>query len=247
MRRGVRVLLPAWLAAAPVWAADPPPPPPPGWSGEAAVSYVQSTGNSDNKTLGAGTKLRYLREPWKTELRAAFIRVETNDVDSSKRSSAALRAERTLGGRLAAYGQAGYLRDVLAGIEGQTILEAGLLYHLLDGPRHLLSVSGALAYTNERRAAPSPDLGFAAGRTALVYKLKIGASSELSEEADYLASFEDGSDWRANATTSLTASVSKVFALKVSHQLAHLNSPVPGKEKTDTVVLASLVARWPAK
>jgi len=41
------------LAGLPLHAADPAPPPPPIWSGEGTLSYVQTGGNSDNKTFGS--------------------------------------------------------------------------------------------------------------------------------------------------------------------------------------------------
>jgi putative salt-induced outer membrane protein YdiY len=84
-----------------------------------------------------------------------------------------------------------------------------------------------------------------AGRAALSYRRKLGASSELSNDLDYMANFKESSDWRVTNVAALSASVSKVFALKLAHQLYYFHEPVPGKKSTDTTFVASLVVRWP--
>ena len=228
------------LAQAP---APTPTPLPPIWSGEAGASFVQTTGNSQSRTFGAGLKLLYQCDPWKAEFKSAFIESSANDVESSRKFTAALRGERALGERFAVYGQGSYLRDLFAGIEGQEIAEAGGIYKLLTGPRHSLSVSAGFAYTWEQRLIP-PDLNFAGASAGFAYGWKISPTAEFTEEFNYLYDFEDSSDWRVNNAVSVTASITKVLALKLSHQLAYLNSPVPGKKSTDTTVLASLVAKF---
>ena len=129
------------------------------------------------------------------------------------------------------------------GIEGQEIAEAGGIYKLLTGPRHSLSVSAGFAYTWEQRLIP-PDLNFAGASAGFAYGWKISPTAEFTEEFNYLYDFEDSSDWRVNNAVSVSASITKVLALKLSHQLVYLNSPVPGKKSTDTTVLATLVAKF---
>ena len=99
--------------------APTPPPPPPIWSGEASASFVQTTGNSQSRSLGAGLKLLFQSAPWKAELKSAFIESSANDVETSRRFNASLRGERALRERLAVYAQGSYLRDLFAGIRGQ--------------------------------------------------------------------------------------------------------------------------------
>lgn len=222
-----------------------PAPPPPRWSGEGSVSYVQTTGNSENQTLGAGFKLLHQPLPWKFELRSAFIRTESGDVKSAERLNALLRGERSLGDGLAVYGQASFLRDLFAGISAQKSIEAGLLYKLFESDRQLLTVSAALGYTGESRVSPAPGRDFLGGRTALSYRRKLGAASEFSNDVDYMANFKQSSDWRVTNVAGLSASVSKVLAVKLAHQLYYFHDAVPGKKGTDTTFLASLVVRWP--
>jgi putative salt-induced outer membrane protein len=245
-------LFPGMLSAALFFAAGaleaqapaPAPTPPPTWSGDGSVSFVQTTGNSQNRSLGAGFNLVYQTAPWKAAFRAAFIETKADDVETSRRFDTALRGERAFGERIAAYGQVSYLRDLFAGIEGREIGEAGGVYKFLTGPQHLLSASAGLAYTKEQRVAPAEDLSFTGATAGVSYRWKLSPTAEFAEDLNYLYDFKDSSDWRAGAMTSLTASVTKILSVKLSHQLSYLHVPVPGKKRTDTILLASLVAKF---
>lgn len=239
----LRLLMVSAALASPAWAQAPPPP---AWSGEAGLSYVQTSGNSDSATLGAGLKLGRESGRWKLGFATAFVRTETDAVKSAERLDALLRAERALGERFAAYGQGAYLRDVFAGIDGQETFESGGLYKLAVGPRHFLSLSAALAYTAEQRAEPSPDRNFGGVRAGLGYKWQIGGNAAFTEDLSYLQSLKDSEDGRIVQKATITANINKVFALKLGQELLYYRDPVPGKKRTDNVILASIVARWPA-
>ncbi len=243
MRPSGRLFWTALFLSPTILRAQAPPAPPPPWSGEASLSYVQTTGNSESQSFGAGLKLLYQSAPWKAEFTSAFIRTEADGAETARRFSGALRGERAFGDHLAAYAQGSYLRNLFAGIRGQEIAEAGGLYKFLTGPQHLLAASAGLAYTREQRTPPADDRSFLGASVGLSYHWKLSPTSEFAEELNYLPNFKDASDWRSNATTSLTASVTKVLAVKLAHQLSYMRSPVPGKKRTDTTLLASIVAK----
>jgi putative salt-induced outer membrane protein len=229
----------------PLEAEEKPPKTPPTFSGEGSLSYVQTGGNSDSKTFGAGLDVVIQPAPWKIELKSSFVTNEADGKETARKFSGSLRGDRNLSPRVALYAQGSYLRDRFAGIDGQEILQAGVQYTLLTGPAHTLSASAGLADTKEQRIEAN-NRSFLGGSVGLDYQWKIGATSVFSENVGYLPDFEESSDWRLNAATSLTTSINSVLAVKLSHQLTYVNSPVPGKRKTDTTFLASLVAKWPA-
>jgi putative salt-induced outer membrane protein YdiY len=214
------------------------------WSGEAGLSYVQTGGNSEAQTLGLSLQGLHQREPWKLLARAGVLRSETAEVLSVEKWAALLRADRTIRARLSAFAQTSYLRDLFAGIERENAVDAGLLYELVKTDRHALAASAALAYTDESRTAPGEDRSFAGTRAGLSYGLKLRAG-ELGAHADYLFSLGDSGGSRARTGLTLTSALSRFLAVRISHQLGYVREPVPGKEKTDTELLASIVARWP--
>ena len=213
------------------------------WSGEASLSFVQTTGNTDNQTLGTGLKAAWQSAPWKVSIAAAFLRAETSNVETARKTNAALRGEYDFTARLGAYAQESYLRDRFAGIANQWITEGGGVYKLLTGPVHALSLSAGLAYTSEERLPPDADRRFMGGTAGLSYKWKISSTADFGEDAVFLQSFKASRDWRFNNAASLSVSMTKVLAIKLSHQLAYLHLPATGKKRTDTTLLASLVAK----
>jgi putative salt-induced outer membrane protein len=219
---------------------------PPVWSGEGGLSYVHTTGNSDSTTIGGSLKVVHEVAPWKAVLTSAVLRATDREVKTAERLDAGLRLERALGARLSAYAQSSYLRNVFAGIDGQETVEGGGLYKLAVGPKHFLSAGAALTQVWEQRLDPEPDVVFLGGRGTVSYKWHISAAADFTEDVDFLQSFDVTDDWRVGSKAALTASVSRVIGLKVSHVLLHYHLPVPGKKETDATVLASVVAKWPA-
>jgi putative salt-induced outer membrane protein len=235
-------------AALPLAAQDaaPPPPPKPSWEGEAGLSYVKNSGNSDSSSLGATLKLFHDEGAWRIGVGGTYLRSEDTDVTTAERIDALLRGERALGERFSIYSQFSYLRNQFAGIDGSESLEAGGLYKLAAGPKHFLALTGALGYNWEQRIPPDVDHDFFGGRAGLAYKWQISPTADFTEDLDYLQSFKDSVDGRFTSKTALTASINKVFAIKLSNLLTYYHDPVPGKKKTDNTIFASIVAKWPA-
>ena len=206
---------------------------------------MHTTGNSDSTTIGGSLKVVHEVSPWKAVFQSAILRATDREVKTAERLDAGLRVERALGARLAVYAQSSYLRNVFAGIDGQETLEGGGLYKIAVGPTHFLSAGAALSHVWEQRGAPQPNVDFLGGRGTVSYKWHLSSAADFTEDLDYLQSFDASDDWRIGSKAALTASVSRVFGLKVSHVLLHYNRPVPGKKETDATVLASIVAKWP--
>jgi putative salt-induced outer membrane protein YdiY len=54
----------------------------------------------------------------------------------------------------------------------------------------------------------------------------------------------DSQDWRFTNAAALTAALNARFSMKLSYNVAHLNTPPPGKKQTDTTAAAALVAKF---
>jgi len=119
----------------------------------------------------------------------------------------------------------------------------GGAYSVVKTPTQELKLQAGVGYTKEERLA-GEDKSFANGQAGLLYKVKLSATTDLSEELSYVESFKDSSDWRIANTFSVSVAINKVFSLKASHNLAYLNEPVPGFGKTDTITTLALVAKF---
>jgi putative salt-induced outer membrane protein len=236
-------LLPAFAAA------EEPPKPPPLWAGKAEASYVATSGNSDAKTLGAAGELNYSPGVWAFKTSLAFIRSETDGVESARSFDGLLRGARKLSPRFELYALAGYHENKFSGIDHRWAGEGGAAYQFLSGDPHSLKVEGGLGYTTEKRLLAGPPAStenrdFATARAGLEYKWKFSKTGELSEEASFTEDLSDSRDWRFGDKVSLSAGLTTVLSVKLSYAWLTLNEPVPGKKKTDTITSAALVAKF---
>jgi putative salt-induced outer membrane protein len=232
------------------FAHDPEPPPPRTCTGAAEFAFVSTSGNTDTQTIGLGGSVECKPGLWTYLAKAAFIRNETDDIESARSLDTLFRGSRELTPKLKAYGQFGYYQNEFAGIENRYALEGGLSYLLYSNPKHSLEVDGGIGYTNEDRVPVlvpvfiDEDLSFATARIGGIYRWKISENAEFGEDAGFTLNLNDGDDWRFANAVYIAAKINTIFSLKLTNTLSYLNNPVPGFEKTDTVTSAAIVAKF---
>jgi putative salt-induced outer membrane protein len=217
--------------------------PPPRWERKAEVSMVATSGNSDTQTAGLGASVIYRPGVWTTEAKAAFVRSEAENVETARTFTADLRQGRSLNPRVDVFGRFGFLANEFAGVDARSTIDGGIGYKLLLGPIHTVRVDAGLGYSHENRVT-GPDLSFALANFGAGYKWQISKTADFTESALFTASLDDGEDWRFGNALALTAAITSVFSLKASHEVKHVNAPVPGFEKTDTLTSIALVAKF---
>lgn len=217
--------------------------PPPRWERKAEVSLVATSGNSDTQTAGLGASMVWRPGVWSTEAKAAFVRSEAADVETARSFSADLRQGRSLTPRVDVFGRFGFLSNEFAGVDARSTIDGGVGYKLLLGPVHTLRVDAGLGYSHENRVT-GEDLSFPLANFGSGYKWQISRTADLTEAALFTASLDEGEDWRFGNALALTAAITSVFSLKASHEVKHVNAPVPGFEKTDTLLSVALVAKF---
>lgn len=243
------LLVPAPAAAQTPKPADLPPvaatpnKPPPFREGSLDFSFIAATGNSDAQTLGLAGDIIFRPDDWEIRNRAGFVRAETDDELTAEAFYYNFRGARKVTSRLSVYGQYDYLRDRFAGIEHRNVLTGGLDYLLVDQGPNRLSVFGGLGYLNEQRLA-GDDLSTAVFDAGWAYRLKFSETAEFTDDLRYDQSLSEGDDWRIGHTAALSAKLTTLLSLKVSHNIRFVNAPPPGFEKTDTMTAVALVAKF---
>ena len=219
------------------------PPPPPRWERKAELSLVSTGGNTDTQTLGLGASVIFRPGKWTTEARTAFVQSETDDIETAKSLVADFREAFAVTPRVEVFGRYGYLADEFAGIDHRSTIDGGVGYKVLVGPVHTLRLDAGLGYSHESRLV-GDDLSFALANFGAGYKWQISKTADLTDSAIFTASFDDGDAWRFGNAFALTALLTQVFSLKLSHDVKVNNSPVEGFEKTDRLTSVALVAKF---
>ncbi len=240
------------LAGAQTPPAAAPAPPPPRWERKAELSLVSTGGNTDTQTLGLGASVIFRPGKWTTEAKTAFVQSETDDIQTAKSLTADARESYALSTRVELFGRYGYLADEFAGIDSRNTIDGGVGYKALLGPVHTLRFDTGLGYTHENRLV-GEDQSFALANFGAAYKWQISKTADITDSAIFTASFDDGNPtshessgtaWRFANGFALTALLSQVFSLKLSHDVKVNNSPVTGFEKTDRLTSVALVAKF---
>jgi putative salt-induced outer membrane protein len=223
--------------------AQAPPPPPPRFEGAAEASFIATSGNTETTTLGLGGELFYRPSPWVLKWKAALVRTETEDTVSAEAFAQLFRAERAISARLSWFGEYDYLRDEFAGIEHRNTISSGVSYILFRDARQQLNVDGGIGCTNEQRVT-GDDISAALALAGTSYILKFSDTADLKDDFRFTTLFDDGDNWRAVNVAALTARLTQVLSLKVSHTFRMANQPPTGFEKVDTISAVAFVAQF---
>ncbi|HEY0875117.1 MAG TPA: DUF481 domain-containing protein [Vicinamibacterales bacterium] len=218
-------------------------PPPPRWERSAELSMVATGGNSDTQTVGAGMAIIWRPGVWTTRSRAAFVRSVTGDRVTAESLVAEIRQSRALTRRADIFGRAEYRVDRFAGISDRITAEGGFGWLLIQRPAHSVKVDGGGGLTHESRLA-GDSLTFASATITSLYKWQISSTTTLNEEATISTDVTRFQGWRLQNGLNLAHNLTRILAIRISHELKHVNRPVPGFRKTDTVVSAALVTKF---
>jgi putative salt-induced outer membrane protein len=233
-------LLVACLAFASPASAQPPEPPP-RLEGTAQFTFLDTKGNTETQSLGAGGSLIWRPDPWTYSTKLIFAQTETEEELSARSVAGGFRAARALNPRLSLFGQYDYLRDVFAGIDQRHVTEGGLSYLTFETALHRLRTDVALGYLNEHR----PDGTFNAATLSLAgaYRLAVSANSEFTYDPRFLQPLTDSGGSKFDHTAALNVALNTILSLKLSHILRYSAEPPAGFDKTDSITAVSLVAK----
>ena len=218
------------LALAQPAAAPPPPPPPPHHEGSADFAFVSTTGNAPTQTLGLGAEFIVRPDAWTLRAKTGFVQNETDNVVNARAFTFLFRGSRLLRPRVSLYGQYDYLRNTFAGIANRNALEAGLSWQAIEPNRHALRLDGGIGYASEQRTVGSDESNGVVTFGA-AYKLKLSSSADLSDEGRAILSMADANQWRGENIVALSAKLTTLLSLKVSHTLRYVNEPRPDSRR----------------
>lgn len=236
-------VLVALLAHAPVLWAQPaaPPPPPPRLEATAQFTFLDTKGNAESQSLGAGGTMTWRPDPWTYSTKLLFAQTESNDELSARSVAGGFRAARALNPRLSAFGQYDFLRDVFAGVDQRHVTEGGLAYLTFDTPVHRLRVDAAIGYLTEHR--PTETFDSATFSLAAAYRLAISSNSEFTYDPRFLQPLVDAGASKFEHIAALNVALNSILSLKLSHILRYSAEPPLGFDSADSITAVSLVAK----
>jgi putative salt-induced outer membrane protein YdiY len=214
------------------------------WAATAEVSYVITGGNTATSALSLGTSLSrkwtndtllfkgfILKSNATTTTRTARGTVDDFAVleESITRKVAenyllSGQYDRRISKKL--LGQVGFSwdRNRFAGVDDRIMATTGLGYAWVDKERTQVKTSAGVTYTI-RQYVGEDWSSFAGFRFSLNGEQKVLDNSRLSTQFIFDDNLQEMRDWRFNWVNSVTASISKSLALKLSLRTLYANEP----------------------
>jgi len=233
-----------------------------GLSGEGSLSAAMTTGNTSTTTLGAGLKLNDHMDGWLVNgvFNADYGR--NNGVTSVNDQFASLQAGRDLNSTVYVYGRVSDTRNRFIGYFNQFFVGAGVGAHVAKGPQLTWTVEAAPGYVTTKLVHDwGTQSGFAVNvGSKLGYKVNPAVSFENDTNLIFthyntlnVQLFDGtvspgtytpetlGSSSTLDNITSLNAKLGSKLGLRVSYEVNHQTSPLPGFKSTNTFSKVSLV------
>ena len=214
------------------------------WAATAEVSYVVTGGNTSTSALSLGfsvtrkwtndtvlLKSYILTSDARTTTRTAQGTIDDFDIleDTITRKVAESylfsgQYDRRISKKLV--GQAGisWDRNRFAGVDDRIIATTGFGYNWVERPRTVIKTSAGLTYSIRQYVGQSTN-SFAGFRFSITADQKIFEASSLSTLFVFDDSLNKTSDWRFDWLNSVSASISKSMALKISLRMLYTNIP----------------------
>jgi len=214
------------------------------WAATAEVSYVVTGGNTATSALSLGTSLSrkwtndtllfktyILKSNATTTTRTAQGTVDDFEVlgESITRKVAenfqvAGQYDRRISKKLLGQVGLGWDRNRFAGVDDRIIATTGFGYAWVEKARTQVKTSAGVTYTI-RQYVGEDWSSFAGFRFSLQGEQKVLESSKLSTQFIFDENLQAMRDWRFDWTNSVSASISKWLALKVSLRMIYANVP----------------------
>jgi putative salt-induced outer membrane protein len=229
MKRILPVLL---LAAAqlPVLAQNPPPAPTDPLTGQVAVGYLATSGNTESTSANVTFAMLYQLEHWAHDFDASAISATTSEVTTAEAYSAKYEGRRSIGeGKSYLFTSLDWRRDRFSAYDEQVSETAGYGRRLLSRGRQLLNGEiGAGARQATLIDQTQEDEGIVRG--ALDYEIKMTETTGFKQ--DFIV--ESGSSNTSfESISALRARLIGKIGLVLSYRVKSNSDVVPGVVATD--------------
>jgi len=227
--------------------AQPPAPkePPPLWDAQVGASFVGTSGNSEQTSIGADFAAHRRGLVWKFDSTAQGVRTTDHDAKTAERYLGMIRGQRALTTLLGVSVGERLERDRFAGIDVRSILDAGLSWALVRRTDWTLDGVTGIGWNHESRTVGS-NVNDPVGLLQLLSRIPFGGAGDTTQRVTFYPDFKNSSAYRQEVEITAQAAMNARLALKLAYLLRFSNDPVPGFKKTDNTTTASVVLRWKA-
>lgn len=210
----------------------------PGWSGDAGLGMVVTTGNTDTETVNAKTALIYRAVSWKHTGKLDLLRGSDNDEINADRLTVSAKSERNLSEASYIFGLVNYEDDRFSGFDYRASESLGYGRRLLQTDKLTLNAEGGLGARQSKASDTDESQSDGIVRLAGLFEWVISGSARFSEELD---SESGGGLTVTRSVTTLSTQIAGNLAAKFGIRITRSSDAPPGIDNTDTETSTTLV------
>lgn len=212
--------------------------PPRGISGQVALGYLATSGNTNSTNANASFGLLYALTHWKHQFDLSAVSATNDDVKTAEAYSAKYQGRRTFGddGKTYLFASLDWAEDRFSAYDRQVSETAGYGRRLLArGPHELDGEIGAGARQSTARDGTDERDGIVRG--AVHYALAFGEMTGFKQD---LVVESGSTNTSTESVSALKARLVGKIGLVLSYRIKHNSDVPPGTEPTDRFTSISL-------
>lgn len=223
-----------------------------------SFSLVLTRGNNRAFSSSFDTEQNLRLAKNKLNFKGSIIHSSSNNQKESEIYYSHLKYDREISSRAYILGLVRAERNKLAGYNFRLALSVGAGFIWIQKEKIEIFSEGSFGWSNENSSEiitsgsmndfPITERTFSSSFLSsiftgkLIYNISSAAQFVLNETL--FLNWEDLKDYRLNSYSSISASISRYFALKTSIQIIYEHRPVLGHKNTDFFLLSSIVIKF---
>ncbi|MBX3018745.1 MAG: DUF481 domain-containing protein [Bdellovibrionaceae bacterium] len=236
------------LSAGHAWAQDSKQ----GWSNEAELALVTTSGNTETESYSGKQKTTYVQDLNSYVLSGRYLQTKTAGVETAKSWDASGRYERSVSTNWSAFLQYGAEADPYAGYIQRDNADIGGKYFIFkEDTLNLFTEAGYRSTNTQFAGAPAatpPVPGTVTrenfGRLYVEYAQQLNETLSVKYWVEYLPNFTSSNAYFVNTEPSATVMLSSIFSLKTAYLIKYRNEVIPGAQYADKTFTTSIVAKF---
>lgn len=204
------------------------------------ISYSNTKGNTETSQFGLALHGERKRKKNTITLDLSALQSSSNGIENNNKWLALLQYDRALSEELYFNYLISYGEDRFSGFDYQFNTGPGLGYKVLQSDTQKLNLRGNVLYSKDSIAGGGSN-EYVSGLAGLEYVWQILDNLSFREDATYKSQVDDADNYFVYSKTAINSKINGNFSLGLSYQIDYKNIPAETKERTDRVLLASLI------
>lgn len=213
-----------------------------GFWGESELGSTVTTGNTSTNNLAGKTENKYGLGADLWTLAGRYLRSNDQGVETALSWDVGLRYDKVITDRLTAFLGYKIEADPYSGYARRDSIDLGSKYYFIKSESFYWLGEGGYRYSKTHIPGADSHDSFLRFYTETQKTLDKNSYGKIWVE--YLPNLTHNEAYLVNAEASLSGVLTELFSLKMSYLAKYQNAPAAGYERTDTIFMTTLVAKY---